>query len=80
MIILQKDSFIRANPIFIDSPNTVLAIDDTSYISASGTSMLTTGSDANKPPKTGATRSGSGGYCGEENVGDGRIYSSAFED
>ena len=57
----MTDSFIKANPIVIDSPNTQLYIDDTSYISSSGTSLNTQGSDPNDPPRWGATKAGSGG-------------------
>jgi len=54
--------------VFVESPNSILTIDDNSFLSATGASQNTKGTDPDG--KQGASYVGQGGYCGTESVPD----------
>lgn len=59
---LSDHSIIQAKQIFIDSPNTELIIDESSYLDVRGRSRNDKGSDKNNAQ--GGSYVGQGGYCG----------------
>ena len=60
---ILKHASITAHQIYIDSPNSIVEIDGQSWISTSGGSFSTDGTDKANIPLRGANMVGFGGYC-----------------